>query len=103
MTPISDQNTADKFVKLAVRSQFVIHQHENFGEIENLLRVEQSRKLALDIMSHRKFFELKIDRDYGTLRADIVVMTNQELADILREHFHKGVDHAQGYMPKWEV
>lgn len=103
MTPISDQNTADKFVRLSVRSQFVTHQHESFGELENLLRVEQSRKLALDIMSHRKFFELNIDRDYGTLRADVIVMTTQELLDMQKEYFCKGVNHVQNFMPKWEA
>ena len=96
VTPISDQNIADNFVRLSVITQFAIHQHESSGELENLLKVGQSRKLALDIMSHRKFFELNIGRVYGTLRADIVVMTSQELSDMQKEYFRKGVSYAQG-------
>ena len=103
MTPIYDQNTVDKFVRLSVNSQFAVHQHESFGEVLSVIKEQQARKLAQKIQIEKKFFDLKIDSGYGTLRSSIIVMTDQELADLLREQFRKGVDHAQGFMPTWEI
>ena len=103
MTPISDQNTLNTFTRYSVNTQFATHQHESFGELVSLIEEQQARNLAKKIISDQKFFDLKISSDYGSIRADIIVMTNQELADIMREYFRKGVDHAQGFMPRWEM
>lgn len=102
MTPIYDQHTIDQFLQLHVNAQFSAHQHESFGELLFKLKEQQARKLAQQILNEKKFFDLKIDAGYGTLRSDVIVMTSQELADFSRKQFRKGVDHAQGFMPTWE-
>lgn len=101
MTPIS--STGDKVpLRLHISQQFALNTRMGLGEIVHLLREQAARKLALEILSLEKCFSVKLDKDFGTQRADLIVMTEQEYADLMREQFKKGIHHAQGFMPQWD-
>jgi len=101
MTPISDSNNIPP-LRLSMVQQFATHEHESLGEVMHIVRSRIASRLAEKIVREAKFFELKLDGGYGTMRTDIIVMTQQEYADFAREKFKQGVQHAQGFMPTWE-
>lgn len=101
MTPITDTKNLPP-LRLGYRQQFIMHKHESLGEILSISRQKIARELAMKITEEDKFFSIKMDNDYGSLRTDIIVMTEQEYADLMREQFSSGVRHAQGLMPQWE-
>lgn len=101
MTPITDTNDLPP-LRLWVRQQFATHQHESLGEVMHIVRTRIARELAEKILQEDKFFELSVERGFGTMRTDIIVMTKQEYADFAREKFKQGLQHAQGFMPTWE-
>lgn len=101
MTPITDSNNLPP-VRLVMIQQFATHQHMSPGEILHLTRTKIARELAEKIIREDKFFELKMIGEYGSLRTDCIVMTQQEYADFAREKFKQGLQHAQGFMPVWE-
>lgn len=100
MTPIYDTN--DVPLRLHVQQQFATHQHEELDAVLRILKEKSARMLAQKILDDKKFFDLKIERGYGSLRSSVIVMTEQEYADKLQSQFKAGALHAQGFMPKWE-
>lgn len=98
MTPIA--TTKDVPLELHVRQQFAISKHESNGEIIHLLTQKTARMLAEKIIAEPRFFDLKIEGSYGTLRSDVIVMTTDEFFDWSRRKFREGAEHAQGFMPR---
>jgi len=102
MTPITDTDNLPP-LRLGCVQQFAAHKHESVGEIMHMVRGRIARELAEKIVREDKFFELHVDKNgYGTMRTDIIVLTQQEYADFAREKFKQGLQHAQGFMPQWE-
>ena len=99
MTPITDTDNIPP-MRLTMVQQFAVHQHESLGEITRLVRSKIARELAEKIVHEDKFFSLKIDGIYGSMRTDCIVLTQQEYADFALENFKKGLQHAQGFMPR---
>lgn len=100
MTPIYDTN--DVPLRLHIQQQFATHQHEELDAVVRILREKNSRLLAQKILDEKKFFDLKIERGYGSLRSSVIVMTEEEYAAKLESQFKAGLRHAQGFMPTWE-
>ena len=101
MTPIATDK--DIPLELHVRQQFAISKHESNGEIINILRQKTARMLVDKIMDEQRFYDLKIEGDYGTLRTDVIVMTVDEFFDWSKRKHKEGFDRAQGYMQvQWE-
>lgn len=100
MTPIT--STQDEVpLRLAIQSQFAVHSHDNLGYLLHEIKRKQAHQLAEKILSEDKFFKLDIDKEYGSMRADVICLTQEEYANILKEKFKAGIQHAQGYMPAW--
>jgi hypothetical protein len=96
MTPIVSDK--DEPLELHVRQQFAISTHESNGEVIHILTQKTARMLAEKIMAEKRFFDLKIEGSYGTLRTDVIVMTVDEFFAWSHRKFREGFDHAQGYM-----
>ena len=104
MTPIASIEKPQQ-CELHVRQQFAISQHESNAEVIHILRQKTARMLAEKIMDDPRFYELKIEGAYGTLRTDIIVITVDEYFDLCRRKFKDGMEHAQGFIPKprWDI
>lgn len=85
--------------KLAVKAQFAVRDAIPDGAVISILRDNAARDIAQKIIDESKFFEVKIDKMFGVLRADVIVLTEQEYVDLMRNQFRKGVDYAHGFMP----
>ena len=97
LTPISGHESVP--LKLQINQQFAI-QREPVGRVISVLRENSARMLAQKVMGEEKFFDLKVEQTFGNLRVDVVVMTQKEYADLCREQFRAGMDHAQGFRPR---
>ena len=101
MTPIVTDK--DSPLELHIRQQFAISQHESNGEVIRILQQKTARVLAEKIMEEKRFYNLDIQGQYGTLRTDVIVMTVDEFFDWSKRKFKQGFDHAHGSMPMtWE-
>lgn len=100
MTPVFDHDKLQGR-RLAARQEFAIPKYE-LDHALHLLREKMARQLSRTILEQEDFFLLKIQGEYGTLRADCFVLTEDELASVMRDQFKKGIEHANGFRPDWQ-
>jgi arginine utilization protein RocB len=100
MTPITSSED-EVPLRLGIRTEFSIHPHETLDRLLHEIKYNQARKLAQKILDKEKFFSLKIDKDYGQMQADVIVLTQEEYTNILKAKFKAGMDHARGFMPEY--
>ncbi len=98
MTPI--EQTKPEVLQLQVRQQFAVSKYESNEEVIHIIRQKAARMLSERIMDEPKFYNLKIDKSYGELRVDVMVMTQVEYMDLCKRQFKAGLEHAQGFMPR---
>lgn len=103
MSPIVSSKDKPPF-ELHIRQEFAMSRHEPSGNILSILRQQTAKILAEKILAEERFFELTMDKDFGALRSDVIVMTVDEFFDRSRRKFKEGMEHAQGFRPRdWSV
>ena len=74
-------------------AQFSLSQYGN-GRLIIESRQEVARACAELIVNDGDFFDYKERFGYATVRVDVVVMTQQELRQLMRNQFEAGQNHA---------
>lgn len=65
-------------------------------------RYRLSRQIAELCVKHNDLVEIVTDGPFLKIQADCIVLTQEELADLMRKQFKAGLEHARGFMPVWE-
>jgi hypothetical protein len=76
--------------------EFAVRERET-AELLSLTRGKVVRACAELIAAEDKYFSTQIKNGYGRTCVDVVVMTHDELAELMRKQFRAGIDHAQGF------
>ena len=101
MTPITTSED-EAPIRLGIRTQFALHKHESAGQILYEVKRKQADLLAHKILEHDKFFNVLIDKEYGSMRADVLCFTQEEYNIALKKQFMAGIKHAENFMPTWD-
>jgi len=88
--------------RLSVRSVFSIDSRMNIGEAIEMCKQKMARQLAQKIIDSDEFFWSRGDKiaQFSTLEygADCIVLTQEEYAQLKRNSFKEGIEHASGFM-----
>ena len=99
MTPIFDINTSPVPL-LRAEAVYAVHAWDrDCGRLLSEQRQRLAHQLAHKILDEEKFFLLKSDGRTATLKAGAVVMTEEELRQLMQDQFSKGVEHMRRFAP----
>ena len=87
---------------IRVKAEFAVGPRQSAGEITVMMRRKVSQAVTEKMLDRSDMFSIKIEKGYGEVAADIVALTHEELADLLRKQFRAGVAHASGFRPNEE-
>lgn len=101
MTEVFNSDILAKLRRLNVKNTVALHAHESLGREISIVKERMARQIAQKIMESPEFFKQENGGQYVTYHANVIVLTDDELAQVLREQFRKGIDHASGFMPTY--
>lgn len=88
--------------RLQVRTMMSLDSRMDISEAVNMAKQKMARQLAQKIVEDDTFFWSRGDKvaQYNTLEygADCIVMTLEEYAELKRNSFKEGIEHASGFM-----
>lgn len=68
------------------------------GREISAMREKVARQVAQKCVEFDDLVEITIDGPFIQVQADCIVMTQNELADLMRAQFRAGLDHARGFL-----
>jgi len=71
----------------------------DYGSMIQMQKENMARRIAQVIVDEKKFYDISIENDLAKMRVDVMVLTQDEYADIMRKQFKAGLNHAAGFMP----
>lgn len=74
----------------------------NVGQEIIAIREKLAREIAQKCIECNDLVEIVPDGVFVKVQADCIVMTSEELADLMRKQFKAGLEHAHGFMPVYE-
>jgi len=104
MTQIYDSSDLPKF-RISNTCQFVLdlYEHNSVGRLIIHSKENLASQIAHKIVDETKFFDVKEEFGYMTVKANCIVMTEQEFQNKMQEQFKKGLNHANGFRPNWSM
>jgi hypothetical protein len=88
--------------RLSIRCMISIDSRIDIGEVIHMSKQKMARQLAQKIIDDDQFFWSRDDKiaQFSTLEygADCIVLTQEEYAQLKRQSFKEGVEHASGFM-----
>jgi hypothetical protein len=67
-----------------------------------ILREQMVRQIAQKCVEHDDLVRIVPDGPFVSLTVDCIVLTTDELADLMRRQFHAGLEHARQFTRTWE-
>lgn len=93
--------------RLSVRQVMALDSRIDIGEAIRIAKQQMARQLAQKIIDSDQFFWSRGDKiaqfstvEYG---ADCIVLTQEEYAQLKRNSFKEGIEHASGFMRPYGV
>lgn len=85
--------------RLYVKASFALWNTTDLGRAISIGKQNMARQIAEMVVADDTFFKSQGDGLYVHYFANVIVMTDDELARIQREAFDAGLRHARGFFP----
>ena len=95
--------------RIAVQTQLFVSRHLTNDREIAIVKERMAMQIARKILEKDDLFNTRIE-DFVAwghkvmyVEADCIILTQEEYANIMREKFSQGLQHAQGFMPVQEI